>query len=381
VFHLPLPHDPAQRFLRARPPANARWTEALDDLLAVQDPATVAAVIVEPVTGSGGAYPPPVGYLEALRAICDRHGILLIFAEVITGFGRLGACTAAEALGVSPEIMAMGNGLTNGAVPMGAALVNARVYEAFMTAPRTAPELMHGYTYSAHPLACAAGLATLDAYEQEGMFAAAAPFAAALLALEGAPHVIDGRCSSRPPRSEGQYPRARRRHPPCHLRRCGRANALDQRLWPDPGIGEVEGADLGAHAGGDERPEHLRRRCVHRPKRRRRLAGRLAPGKVRRGAAQHHLHRGPLLPHLAEQHEGHALHLRIGCGDEGEHRLPVGLGRGGGGKARGGDCGEGEPADRPGRDHECVLLPVDDEGLSLPAGADGRRRRRGAWRR
>ena len=198
VFHLPLPHDPARRFLRDRPPADPRWTRALEEILAVQDPSTVAAVIVEPVTGSGGVYPPPEGYLEELRAICDRHGILLVFDEVITGFGRLGACTAAEALGVAPDIMTMAKGLTNGAVPMGATLVNERVFDAFMAAPRGAPELMHGYTYSAHPLACAAGLATLDAYEQEGMFAAAsriaAPFATALLALQGAPHVADVRC-------------------------------------------------------------------------------------------------------------------------------------------------------------------------------------------
>lgn len=198
VFHLPLPHDPALRFLRGRPPADPRWAGALEEILAVQDPSTVAAVIVEPVTGSGGVYPPPLGYLEMLRAICDRHGILLVFDEVITGFGRLGACTAAEALGVAPDIMTMAKGLTNGAVPMGATLVSERVYEAFMAAPRSAPELMHGYTYSAHPLACAAGLAALDAYLEEGMFAAAAriadPFAEALLALQAEPHVVDVRC-------------------------------------------------------------------------------------------------------------------------------------------------------------------------------------------
>jgi beta-alanine--pyruvate transaminase len=197
VFHLPLPHDPAHRFLRARPEGGARHAAALDDLLAMQDPATVAAVIVEPVTGSGGVYPPPLGYLEALRATCDRHGILLIFDEVITGFGRLGACTAAEALGVAPDIMTLAKGLTNGAVPMGATLVNERVFDAFMTAPRNAPELMHGYTYSAHPLACAAGLAALDTYQQDGLFDASATiapaFAEALLALEGAPHVTDVR--------------------------------------------------------------------------------------------------------------------------------------------------------------------------------------------
>jgi beta-alanine--pyruvate transaminase len=198
VFHMPLPHDPAQCFLITRPAEDARWMAALEDILFVQDPSTVAAIIVEPVTGSGGVYPPPIGYLEGLRAICDRHGILLIFDEVITGFGRLGACTAAEALGVTPDIMAMAKGLTNGAVPMGATLVTPEVFEAFMAQPRGAPEFMHGYTYSAHPLACAAGMATLAAYQQEGMFEAAgridAPFRAALLALRDAPHVVDVRC-------------------------------------------------------------------------------------------------------------------------------------------------------------------------------------------
>lgn len=198
VFHMPLPHDPAQRFLAGRPAEDSRWMAALEEILFVQDPSTVAAIIVEPVTGSGGVYPPPMGYLEGLRAICDRHGILLIFDEVITGFGRLGACTAAEALGVTPDIMTMAKGLTNGAVPMGATLVTPAVFEAFMAHPRGAPEFMHGYTYSAHPLACAAGMATLDAYQQEGMFEASAriaePFRAALLALRDAPHVVDVRC-------------------------------------------------------------------------------------------------------------------------------------------------------------------------------------------
>jgi beta-alanine--pyruvate transaminase len=198
VFHMPLPHDPAQRFLAQRPAENPRWMAALEDILFVQDPSTVAAIIVEPVTGSGGVYPPPIGYLEGLRAICDRHGILLIFDEVITGFGRLGACTATQALGVTPDIITMAKGLTNGAVPMGATLVTQAVYDAFMAHPRGAPEFLHGYTYSAHPLACAAGMATLDAYEQEGLFEAAgriaAPFRDALLGLRGAPHVADVRC-------------------------------------------------------------------------------------------------------------------------------------------------------------------------------------------
>jgi beta-alanine--pyruvate transaminase len=219
VFHLPLPHDPAQRFLRQRPPANPRWAATLEEILAVQDPTTIAAVIVEPVTGSGGVYPPPLGYLEALRAICDQHGILLIFDEVITGFGRLGACTAAQALGVTPDIMTLAKGLTNGAVPMGATLVTPRIFEAFMQAPPGSPELMHGYTYSAHPLACAAGLATLEAYQQEAMFAAAAriaaPFAAALLDLESLPHVVD-------------------------VRHCGLLGAVD--LAPRPGAPGARGA-------------------------------------------------------------------------------------------------------------------------------------------
>ncbi|MCQ4159680.1 aminotransferase class III-fold pyridoxal phosphate-dependent enzyme [Roseomonas sp. GC11] len=197
VFHMPLPHDPAQRFLPGRPEADARWLAGLEDILAVQDPSTVAAVIVEPVTGSGGVYPPPLGYLEALREICTRHGILLIFDEVITGFGRLGACTASEALGVTPDILTLAKGLTNGAVPMGATLASPQVFEAFMNLPEGGPEFMHGYTYSAHPLACAAGMAAMDAYQEEGIFAAAgriaAPFAEALLALRGAPHVIDAR--------------------------------------------------------------------------------------------------------------------------------------------------------------------------------------------
>ncbi len=197
VSHLPLPHDPANRFLRGRPPAGDRHAAALDDLLAIHDPATIAAVIIEPVTGSGGVYPPPFGYLEALRATCDRHGILLIFDEVITGFGRLGAATATEALGVRPDVIAMAKGLTNGAVPMGATLVSDRVAEAFDATPRGAPELMHGYTFSAHPLACAAALAALDAYEEDGLYAAGAGvapmFGDGLLALEGAPHVTDVR--------------------------------------------------------------------------------------------------------------------------------------------------------------------------------------------
>jgi beta-alanine--pyruvate transaminase len=196
VHHLPLPYDPAlMGFPRGRPEQGAEHADALEALLAVQDPSTVAAVIVEPVTGSGGVYPPPLGYLEKLRAICDRHGILLIFDEVITGFGRLGTCFASQAFGVTPDIMCCAKGLTNGAVPMGATLVSAGIYEAFMAGPPEAVQLFHGYTYSGHPLACAAGLAALEAYEQDGIFAnsaAMAPlFAEAIHALRDVPQVVD----------------------------------------------------------------------------------------------------------------------------------------------------------------------------------------------
>src|SRR5204863_6197614 len=131
---------------------------------------TIAAVIVEPVTGSGGVYPPPKGYLERLRELCTQHGILLIFDEVITGFGRLGAAFASERFGVTPDIIACAKGMTNGAVPMGGVIASDTVYDALMAGP-PGIELFHGYTYSAHPLACAAALATLDVYRDLDLFA------------------------------------------------------------------------------------------------------------------------------------------------------------------------------------------------------------------
>lgn len=166
VAHLPLPYDAGSRFSLGQPEQGAHYADALLHLLEVHDPATVAAVIVEPVTGSGGVYAPPLGYLQKLREICDRNGLLLIFDEVITGFGRVGHGFAAEAFGVTPDLMTLAKGLTNGAVPMGGVLVSGAVYEAFMQGPEQAIELMHGYTYSAHPLACAAGLATLEVHEE-----------------------------------------------------------------------------------------------------------------------------------------------------------------------------------------------------------------------
>jgi beta-alanine--pyruvate transaminase len=169
VAHLPLPYDASLRFSVGQPEQGAHYAEALLQLLDIHDPATVAAVIVEPVTGSGGVYAPPLGYLQKLRDICDRHGVLLIFDEVITGFGRLGDTFAAQTFGVTPDLMTLAKGLTNGAVPMGGVLVSGTVYDAFMNGPEQAIELMHGYTYSAHPLACAVGLATLAVHEELGI--------------------------------------------------------------------------------------------------------------------------------------------------------------------------------------------------------------------
>jgi beta-alanine--pyruvate transaminase len=152
-------------------------------------------VIVEPMAGSTGVLPSPKGYLERLRAICDKHGILLIFDEVITGYGRLGAAFAAERYGVIPDMITFAKGITSGAVPMGGVLARKGIYDAFMQGPEHVIELFHGYTYSAHPLACAAGLATLDIYRDEGLFERAraleTPWAQAAMALRGLPNVLD----------------------------------------------------------------------------------------------------------------------------------------------------------------------------------------------
>jgi beta-alanine--pyruvate transaminase len=196
VDHLPHTHDPEHAaFSRGQPAWGAHFADELDKLLLIHDPSTVAAVIVEPVTGSGGVYPPPVGYLERLRKICDQHGILLIFDEVITGFGRLGAPFAASALGVTPDIITCAKGMTNAAVPMGGVITSGKVYQALMNGPENTVELFHGYTYSAHPLACAAGLAALDVYQDLGLFDRARQIASvwetAAHALRDAPYVAD----------------------------------------------------------------------------------------------------------------------------------------------------------------------------------------------
>jgi beta-alanine--pyruvate transaminase len=197
--HMALPYDRTQSaFSVGQPEYGAHYADELTQLLAtVHDPATVAAVIVEPVIGSGGVYPPPQGYLERLRAICDQHGIVLIFDEVITGFGRLGKPFAAQAFGVTPDIITCAKGMTNGSVPMGGTIVSDQIFDTFMGRSEGQIELFHGYTYSAHPIACAAALATLDVYEDDGLIqrvADIAPvWAKAAHGLRDARHVSDVR--------------------------------------------------------------------------------------------------------------------------------------------------------------------------------------------
>jgi beta-alanine--pyruvate transaminase len=184
-------------FTKGQPEWGAHLADELERLVQLHDASTIAAVIVEPVSGSAGVILPPKGYLEKLRAICDRHGILLIFDEVITGFGRLGEPFAADYFGVKPDIITAAKGLTNGAIPMGAVFVRDEIYDTFMTGPEHAIELFHGYTYSGHPVACAAGMATLEIYEREGLLVRAAEMAdywqEAAHSLADKPHVKDVR--------------------------------------------------------------------------------------------------------------------------------------------------------------------------------------------
>jgi beta-alanine--pyruvate transaminase len=184
-------------FSRGLPHWGAHLANELERLIALHDASTIAAVIVEPISGSAGVILPPVGYLKRLREICDKHDILLIFDEVITGFGRVGKPFAALAFGVTPDLMATAKGLTNGSIPMGAVFAQRKIYDAFMQGPENAIELFHGYTYSAHPAACAAALATLDIYAKEGLLTRAATLSAqwedAVHSLRGVPAVIDVR--------------------------------------------------------------------------------------------------------------------------------------------------------------------------------------------
>jgi beta-alanine--pyruvate transaminase len=196
VDHLPHTFDlKNSAFTRGQPEHGAHFADALEGIVALHGAETIAAVIVEPVAGSTGVLVPPKGYLERLREITKRHGILLIFDEVITAFGRLGAPSAAEYFGVTPDIITCAKGITNAAVPMGAAICNRKIYDAIVESAAPGIELFHGYTYSGHPLAAAAGLATLEVYREEGLFARARELSPyweeRAHALHGAPHVID----------------------------------------------------------------------------------------------------------------------------------------------------------------------------------------------
>ncbi len=196
VDHLPHTHNLEKNaYSKGQPEWGAHLADELERLVALHDASTIAAVIVEPMAGSTGVLMPPKGYLQRLREITKKHGILLIFDEVITAFGRLGGNFAADVYGVEPDMITFAKGVTSGTVPMGGVIASSEIYQAFMSGPPGAIELFHGYTYSAHPLACAAGIATLQLYKDEGLFARAARMApvleSALHSLKGARHVID----------------------------------------------------------------------------------------------------------------------------------------------------------------------------------------------
>lgn len=196
VDHLPHTHNLSQMaYTRGMPTWGAHLADELERLVALHDASNIAAVIVEPMAGSTGVLVPPVGYLKRLREICDKHGILLVFDEVICGFGRCGDDFGAKAFGVTPDIITFAKAVNNGSVPMGGVIVREGIYDAFMTGPEHLVELFHGYTYSAHPLACAAALAALDVYESEGMAQRVRELAPVLEdvvhSLRGEPNVTD----------------------------------------------------------------------------------------------------------------------------------------------------------------------------------------------
>ena len=196
VDHLQSTYNRAeQAFSVGEPDWGEHLADELDRLVALHDASTIAAVFVEPVSGSTAVLPPPKGYLKRLRQICDKHGILLVFDEVITGYGRLGHAFAAERYGVTPDLICFAKGITSGSVPMGGVIARKGIHDAFMAGPDHVIELFHGYTYSAHPLACAAGLATLDLYRDEKLFERAKKlepvWAQAVMSLKGLPGVLD----------------------------------------------------------------------------------------------------------------------------------------------------------------------------------------------
>ena len=196
VDHMPHTHNLAKNaFSKGEPAHGVDLADELERIVTLHDASTIAAVIVEPVAGSTGVLIPPPGYLQRLRDITKKHGILLIFDEVITGYGRLGTPFGADYFGVVPDIMVTAKGLTNGIIPMGAVLVSAEIHDAFMQGPEHVIEFFHGYTYSGNPIASAAGLATLETYKEEGLLTRGAELAPkweeALHSLKGLPHVID----------------------------------------------------------------------------------------------------------------------------------------------------------------------------------------------
>ncbi len=196
VDHMPHTHVPGKNaFTRGEPEHGGDIATELERIVTLHDASTIAAVIVEPIAGSTGVLIPPKGYLQKLRDICTKHGILLIFDEVITGFGRLGAPFAAQYYDVKPDIITTAKGLTNGVIPMGAVFVTSEIHDAFMQGPEHMIEFFHGYTYSGNPIAAAAALATLDTYKEEGLLTRAAElsdyWADALHSLKDCPNVID----------------------------------------------------------------------------------------------------------------------------------------------------------------------------------------------
>ncbi|WP_271895162.1 aspartate aminotransferase family protein [Candidatus Phyllobacterium onerii] len=196
IDHIRHTHDLARNaYTRGEPEYGAEFADDLEKVVALHDASNIAAVIVEPVAGSTGVLIPPKGYLKRLREICTKHDILLIFDEVITGFGRLGTPFAVDYFGVVPDLVTTAKGITSGVIPMGAVFASKQIYETFMTGAENMIELFHGYTYSGHPVACAAALATLDTYEEEGLLTRASELSSywedALHALKGLPHVID----------------------------------------------------------------------------------------------------------------------------------------------------------------------------------------------
>ena len=196
VDHLPHTYNRAeQAFSKGEPEWGAHLADDLERIVALHDASTIAAVIVEPMAGSTGVLPPPKGYLQRLRQLCDKHGLLLIFDEVITGFGRLGHAFAAERYGVVPDMITFAKAVNSGTVPMAGVIVRKGIHDAFMKGPEHTIELFHGYTYSAHPLACASALAAQDLYRDEGLFERARglepAWADAVMTLKGLPNVLD----------------------------------------------------------------------------------------------------------------------------------------------------------------------------------------------